>query len=71
MKMEAHCHFVFCCDFVRFEPYVIWICVVIIDTIAMITKFCTMVLSVIQGIALDTRVLPFSKGRALQNGIRA
>ena len=32
----------------------------------MITIFCTVVLSVIQGIALNTGVLPFSKGRALQ-----
>jgi hypothetical protein len=32
----------------------------------MITTFCTVVLSVIQGVALNTRVLPFSKGRALQ-----
>jgi hypothetical protein len=35
------------------------------DTIAMITKFCTVVLSVIQGITLNIGVLPFSKGRAL------
>jgi hypothetical protein len=41
------------------------------DTIAMITTFCTVVLSVIQGIALNTGVMPFSKGRALQNGIKA
>jgi hypothetical protein len=40
-------------------------------TIAMITIFCTVVLLVIQGVALNTGVLPFSKGRALQNGIRA
>jgi hypothetical protein len=32
----------------------------------MITIFCTLVLLVIQGVALDTGVLPFSKGRALQ-----
>jgi hypothetical protein len=32
----------------------------------MITKFCTVVLSVIQGIAFNIGVLPFSKGRALQ-----
>jgi hypothetical protein len=37
-----------------------------IDTIAMNTTFCTVVLSVIQGIALNTGVLPFAKGRALQ-----
>jgi hypothetical protein len=67
MKMEANCHFVLCCDFVRFEPYVIWICIVIIDTIAMISKFHTVVLSVIQGIALNTGVLPFSQGMALHN----
>ena len=36
------------------------------DTTAMITIFCSVVLSVIQGIALNTGVLPFSKGRALQ-----
>jgi hypothetical protein len=41
------------------------------DNIAMITKFCTVVLSVIQGIALNIGVLPFSKGRVLQNVIRA
>jgi hypothetical protein len=40
--------------------------VVISDTIAMITIFCTMVLSVIQGVTLNTGVLTFSKGRALQ-----
>ena len=39
--------------------------VVIIDATAMITIFCTVVLSVIQGIALNTGVLPFSKGKAL------
>jgi hypothetical protein len=48
-----------------------WIYVVIFDTIAMTTIFCTVVLSVIQGVALNTGVLPFSKGRVLQNGIRA
>jgi hypothetical protein len=32
----------------------------------MITIFCTVVLSVIQRVALNTGVLPFSKGRALQ-----
>ena len=42
-----------------------------IDTIAMNTIFCTVVLSVIQGVALNTGVLPLLKGRALQNGIRA
>jgi hypothetical protein len=42
-----------------------WIYVVIFDTIAMITIFCTVVLSVIQGVALNIGVLPFSKGRAL------
>jgi hypothetical protein len=31
------------------------------DIIAVITKFCTVVLSVIQGIALNTGVLPFQK----------
>jgi hypothetical protein len=36
------------------------------DAIATITIFCTVVLSVIQGISLNTGVLPFSKGRALQ-----
>jgi hypothetical protein len=42
-----------------------WNFIVIFDTIAMITIFCTVVLSVIQGVALNTGVLPFSKGRAL------
>jgi hypothetical protein len=37
-----------------------------IDTIAVNTTFCTVVLSVIQGIALNTAVLPFANGRALQ-----
>jgi hypothetical protein len=32
---------------------------------AMITIFCTVVLSVIQGVALNTVVLPLSKGRTL------
>ena len=41
--------------------------VVIIDATAMITIFCTVVLSVIHGIALNTGVLPFSKGGALQS----
>jgi hypothetical protein len=41
-----------------------WIYVVIFNNIAMITIFCTMVLSVIQGVALNIGVLPFSKGRA-------
>jgi hypothetical protein len=35
------------------------------DAIAIITIFCTVVLSVIQGVALNTKVLPFSKGRVL------
>jgi hypothetical protein len=48
-----------------------WISMVNFDTIAVITTFCTMVLSVIQGVAHNKGVLPFSKGRALQNGIRA
>jgi hypothetical protein len=48
-----------------------WIYIVIFDTIAMITILCTVVLSVIQGVALNTGLLPFSKVRALQNGIRA
>jgi hypothetical protein len=47
-----------------------WIYVVIFDTIAMITIFYTVVLSVMQGVALNTGVLPFFKGRALHNGIR-
>jgi hypothetical protein len=55
----------------KVEDLCIWIYVVIFDTIAMITIFCTVVLSVIQGVALNKGVLPFSKGRALQNGIRA
>jgi hypothetical protein len=38
------------------------------DAIAMITIFCTVVLSLIQGIALNTGVLSFSKGRALHYG---
>jgi hypothetical protein len=58
-------------EFVRFEFICNWICIVEIDTIAMNTTFCTVVLSVIQGIALNTGVLPFAKDRALQNGIRA
>jgi hypothetical protein len=63
--MEAHCYFVFHCESIGFETCVIFY------TIAMITIFCTVVLLVIQGVALNTEVLPFSKGRALQNGIRA
>jgi hypothetical protein len=55
----------------KFEDLYIWIYIVIFDTIAMITIFYTVVLSVIQGVALNTGVLPFSKGRALQNGIRS
>jgi hypothetical protein len=51
--------------------YCNWIYVVIFDATAMITIFCTVVLSVIQGVALNTEVLPFSKGRVQQNGIRA
>jgi hypothetical protein len=49
----------------KVEGLCIWIYVVIFDTIAMMTIFCTVVLSVIQGVALNTGVLPFSKGRAL------
>jgi hypothetical protein len=71
MKMDAHCYYASCCVFRKVEDLCNWIHVVILDTIAMITIFCTMVLSVIQGVALNTGVLPFSKGRALQNGIRA
>jgi hypothetical protein len=37
----------------------------------MITIFFTMVLLMIQGVALNIGVLPFSKDRALHNGIRA
>jgi hypothetical protein len=50
----------------KIEDLCNWIYVVIFDTIVMITIFCTVVLSGIQGIALNTGVLPFSKGRALQ-----
>jgi hypothetical protein len=57
------------CEFVRFETCN-RIYVVTFDTIAMITIICTMVLSVIQGIALNTGSA-FLKGRTLQNGIRA
>jgi hypothetical protein len=49
----------------KVEDLCIWIYVVIFDIIAMITIFYTVVLSVIQGVALNTGVLPFSKGRAL------
>jgi hypothetical protein len=42
-----------------------WIYVVIFDTIAMSTIFYTVVLLVIQGVALNTGVLPLSKGRTL------
>jgi hypothetical protein len=35
------------------------------DTIAVIMIFCTVVLSVIQGVALNTGVLPLAKGRVL------
>jgi hypothetical protein len=44
-----------------------WISIVIFDAIAMITIFCTVVLSVIQGVALNTGVLPLAKGRALHS----
>jgi hypothetical protein len=44
-----------------------WIYVVVFDIIAMNTIFCTVVLSVIQGVALNTGVLSFSKGRALHH----
>jgi hypothetical protein len=47
------------------EDLCIWIYVVYFYTIAMITIFCTVVLSVIQEVALNTGVLSFSKGRAL------
>jgi hypothetical protein len=36
---------------------------------AMITIFCIVVLSVIQGVAFNTGVLPFSKDRTLQMGM--
>jgi hypothetical protein len=55
----------------KVEDLCIWIYVVIFNTIAMITIFCSMVLPVIQGVALNIGILPFSKGRALQNGTRA
>jgi hypothetical protein len=42
-----------------------WIYVIIMNTIAMITIFCTVVLSVIQGVALNIGVLPLAKGRVL------
>jgi hypothetical protein len=48
-----------------------WISIVIFDAIAMITIFCTVVLLVIQGVALNIGILPLAKGRVLQNGIRA
>jgi hypothetical protein len=48
----------------KVQDLCIWIGVVIFDAIAMITIFCTVVLSVIQGVAHNTGVLPFSKGRA-------
>jgi F420-0:gamma-glutamyl ligase-like protein len=66
MKMEAHCYYASCCVFCKVEDLCNWIHVVIFDTIAMITIFYTVVLSVIQGVALNTGVLPFLKGRALQ-----
>jgi hypothetical protein len=50
----------------KVEDLCIWFYVVIFDSIAMITIFCTVVLSVIQRVSLNTGVLPFSKGRALQ-----
>jgi hypothetical protein len=53
------------CEFVRFETYVTEIYVVTFDTIAMISIICIVVLSVIQEVALNIRVLPFSKGRTL------
>jgi hypothetical protein len=43
---------------------------VINDTAAMITIFCIVVLSVIQGVALNTGVMPFSKGRTLHKQAR-
>jgi hypothetical protein len=55
----------------KVEDLCIWIGIVIFDAITMITIICTVVLSVIQGVAHNTRVLPFSNGRPLQNGIRA
>jgi hypothetical protein len=55
----------------KVEDLSIWIYVVIFDTTAMITIFCTVVLSMIQGVALNIGVLPLEKGRALQNGIKA
>jgi hypothetical protein len=58
--------------------FLLWFCkvwylcnriyVVTFDTIARITIICTVVLSVIQGIALNTGVLPFLKGRTLHKG---
>jgi F420-0:gamma-glutamyl ligase-like protein len=60
----AHCYVVFRCKSVRLR-LCNWIYFVIFDTIAMITIFCTVVLSVIQGIALNIGVLPFLKGRVL------
>jgi hypothetical protein len=71
MKMEAHCYCASCCVTRKVEDLCNWIYVLIFDTIAMITIFCNVVLSVIQGVALNTGVLPLAKGRALQNGIRA
>jgi hypothetical protein len=66
MKMEAPCYFVILLWICKIWDLCNWICDVIFDTIVMITIFCTMVLSVIQGIALNTGVLPYSKGGALQ-----
>jgi hypothetical protein len=56
MLSAVHCKVEYLCN---------WIYVVIPNTIEMITIFCTVVLSVIQGVALNTRVLPLAKGRAL------
>jgi hypothetical protein len=66
MKMEAHCYYALCYVTRKVEYLCNWIYVVIFEIIAMITIFYTVVLSVIQGIALNTGVLPFAKGRALQ-----
>jgi hypothetical protein len=70
MKIEAHCYYALCCVTRKVEDLCIWIYVVIFDTIAMITIFYTVVLSVIQRVALNTRVLPLAKGRALQQNSR-
>jgi hypothetical protein len=65
MKMETHCYYAFYCVTHKVEDLCICIYIVIFDTIAMINIFCTMVLSVIQGVALITGVLPLAKCRAL------